>query len=165
MPKPVAPKLSIPPRVSQLLEDWTQQYTGPTYRAERAEILLIAAQGVPNYKIADQLELNPNTISKWRRRYAEKQEYFQTLVDDEVDQPQLRDELDALLSDAQRPGRPPKFEPEDVVRIVRLSCSDPAELGLPWSHWTPPALARQAVQQGIVDSISSSTVRRFLKRS
>ena len=47
-----------------------------------------------------------------------------------------------VLGDAQRSGRRPTFQPEQVAAIVSLACEPPADSGLPISHWTPPELAR-----------------------
>lgn len=37
---------------------------------ERSKIVLLAAEGIPNYKIAEKLNLNINKIGRWRNRYA-----------------------------------------------------------------------------------------------
>ena len=163
MPKPVAPKISLPARCRKMLQSWTQQYTQASHRRQRAQILLLADQELSNTRIAEKLNLNRNTVRKWRDRFVEAQDYFEELVAQNVPQPELRVALEELLDDAPRPGAPPTFEPEQVVRIVRLACKDPEDVGVPLSHWTPDALAEQAVEEGIVESISPSSVRRFLK--
>jgi hypothetical protein len=52
-----------------------------------------------------------------------------------------------------------------VTDIIALACEKPSDSGLPVSHWTPAELAREAVRRGIVKSISTRQVERFLKRS
>ncbi len=37
---------------------------------DRSRIVLLAAKGKPNYKIAEELQININTVGKWRHRYA-----------------------------------------------------------------------------------------------
>lgn len=39
---------------------------------ERSNILLLAAEDIPNYKIATKLSLDVNTVGRWRNRFAEK---------------------------------------------------------------------------------------------
>lgn len=39
---------------------------------ERSTIVLLAAEGIPNYEIAEQLTLDINTVGRWRNRFAEK---------------------------------------------------------------------------------------------
>lgn len=142
---------------------WTQQYTQASHRQQRAQIVLLADEGLANSRIAERMNLDRNTVRKWRDRFVEAQAFFEQLVAQEAPETRLRDELEDLLDDAPRPGAPATFEPEQVVRIVRLACKDPEDLGLPLSHWTPETLAEMAVEQDIVESISSSSVRRFLK--
>jgi len=39
---------------------------------ERSKIILFAADDIPNYKIAEELSINVNTVGKWRNRFAEQ---------------------------------------------------------------------------------------------
>lgn len=146
-----------------MLQAWTQQYTQASHRRQRAQILLLADEGLSNTRIAEKMDMNRHTARKWRDRFVEAQDYFEELIAQDVPKAELRNELEELLDDAPRPGAPTTFEPEEVVRIVRLACKDPEDVGVPLSHWTPEALAAQAVEMDIVDSISPSSVRRFLK--
>ena len=47
-------------------------------------------------------------------------------------------------------------------QIVELACLEPIAKGLHITHWSSEDLARQAVEDGIVGSISPATVRRLL---
>jgi hypothetical protein len=58
---------------------------------------------------------------------------------------------------------PSSFPPLQKARIVRLACLEPIAQGLHITHWTSADLACQAIAEGIVDSISSSMVRRILQ--
>src|SRR5215475_14626008 len=40
--------------------------------ARRARIVLLAAEGLENKEICTALDVDPNTVGKWRRRYAER---------------------------------------------------------------------------------------------
>ena len=52
-----------------------------------------------------------------------------------------------------------------VAAITALACTLPAETGIPLSRWSSTDLAVEAVTRGIVESISASTVRRWLHRA
>jgi DDE superfamily endonuclease len=49
-----------------------------------------------------------------------------------------------------------------VVEIKALACQLPRDLGVPFSYLTRDEIARQAIQRGIVASISGATVWRWL---
>ena len=70
----------------------------------------------------------------------------------------------ARLADAERPGAPATFTPEQVCAIMALACEPPEESNLPLSHWSQSELAREAVRRGIVENISHGSVGRFLKK-
>src|SRR3954469_6279133 len=57
---------------------------------------------------------------------------------------------------------PRRFPPLQRAQIVELACLEPVAEGLHITHWTSEDLARQAIVDGIVESISSRTVRRIL---
>jgi DDE superfamily endonuclease len=61
---------------------------------------------------------------------------------------------------AARPG----FPPLQRARIVALACLEPVAKGLHITHWSSEDLARQAVADGIGESISPRTVRLILDR-
>src|SRR5215203_4670312 len=62
------------------------------------------------------------------------------------------------------PGGPPGFPPLQRAEIVELACLEPVAKGLHITHWSSEDLARQAVADGIVESISSRTVRLILNQ-
>ena len=49
-----------------------------------------------------------------------------------------------------------------MVQVKALACELPAESGVPLSRWSAPELVVEAVARGVVESISASTVRRWL---
>ena len=55
-----------------------------------------------------------------------------------------------------------RFPPAQVAEIKALACELPAESGRPLSRWSAAELAAQAVERGIVCSISGQTVWRYL---
>src|SRR4051812_48165352 len=57
---------------------------------------------------------------------------------------------------------PSSFPPLQRAQIVELACLEPIAKGLHITHWTSKDLARQAVKDGIIPSISDRTVRMIL---
>ena len=110
--------------------------------AIRARIILAAARGTPNQQIAERVGVHVDTVRKWRSRFA-------------------RRGLDGL-GDLPRTGRPRMFANAAVAEVKALACQLPAETGVPLSRWSHAELAVEAVNRRIVESVSSSTVRRWL---
>ncbi|MEV0113765.1 IS630 family transposase [Streptomyces sp. NPDC050844] len=67
------------------------------------------------------------------------------------------------LADRKRSGRPPTFTALQIAEVKALACQLPTESGTPLSRWSCPELAREAVTRAITETISASTVRRWLK--
>jgi hypothetical protein len=59
-------------------------------------------------------------------------------------------------------GVPRRFPPLQRAQIVELACLEPVAEGLHITHWSSADLARQAVTDGIVPTISPAMVRRIL---
>src|SRR5260221_5639017 len=59
-------------------------------------------------------------------------------------------------------GAPRPFPPEVAVAVKALACELPATTGVPLARWHCPDLARQAAAQGIVASVSGTTIWRWL---
>ncbi len=55
------------------------------------------------------------------------------------------------------------FPPLQRAEIIRLACLEPIARGLHITHWSSADLARQAILDGIVDTISARTVCRILQ--
>jgi putative transposase len=121
--------------------------------ADRARIVLRAADGLNNSEIARELALEPDTVRLWRQRWLS------------VSGVSLED-LDAedRLSDAPRSGTPARITPEQVARIVALACEAPSESGRPVSQWSTTELAAEIMRRGIVETISPRHAARLLKR-
>jgi hypothetical protein len=64
--------------------------------------------------------------------------------------------------DGQGAGDRALFPPEIMMEIKALACQLPKDLGLPFSRLTRTLIARQAVERGIVATISGATVWRWL---
>jgi hypothetical protein len=53
------------------LERTSRQYTLPYYQVARAQMILMAAEGMPNDQIADRLNTRREIVSRWRKRFHE----------------------------------------------------------------------------------------------
>jgi transposase len=109
----------------------------------RALIVLAAARGRDNARIAADLQITVDTVRKWRRRFAVRG-------------------LDGL-ADLPRPGRPRRIGELDRAAVVALACQLPAATGVPLAHWTGPELAAELTARELASSpVSASSVLRIL---
>ena len=89
--------------------------------AQRARIVLLAADGVPTPRSRERVGMSRPTVIDWRERYAAGG------IDGLDDQP--------------RAGRPPEIDEVDVV-VATLPTPPPAQLGV--THWSSRLLADAA---------------------
>ena len=99
--------------------------------ATRARIVLRAAEGEANHRIATELRVSPMTVLLWRGRF-------------------LTERL-AGLRDAPRPGREPTYGREERDRVIALTLEPPPDAT---THWSA---RRMATRTGI----SITTVQRI----
>lgn len=145
----IAARLELTAEQRQELTALIRAHSTPQKLAERARIILLAADGVSVTGTAQQLSIWRKTASIWRKCWREAAAAKTTAE---------------RLSDAPRSGAPGKFTPEQVCAIIALACEDPKDSDLPISQWSQSEVARQAVKRGIVVSISHGSVGRFFKR-
>ena len=103
----------------------------------RARIVLAAARGQGNERIAADLETCVNTVRKWRGRFAASGP--------------------GGLRDLPRSGRPREIGEADRAAVVALACQLPAATGVPLSRWTGPELMRELTAQALVSAPMSVT--------
>jgi len=108
----------------------------------RAQIVLAAARGRDNARIAANLQVTADTVRKWRGRFATRG-------------------LDGL-ADLPRSGRPRRISELTRAAVVALACQLPAATGVPLSRWTGPELLAELFQAGAAEEISVSSVLRIL---
>jgi transposase len=105
--------------------------------ALRARIVLAAAQGHSNVRIADELGICVDTVRLWRDRWAGLQGIDLETVS-----------LVERLQDAPRPGATPKFTTEQRCHLAALACEAPAKAGRPISQWTGREIADEMKIRG-----------------
>jgi transposase len=121
-----------------ILEAWTRAGTVEARVAKRARIVLLAADGCSNRDIGVLVDLHYNQVGVWRQRYC----HFGL----------------AGLDDAERPGRPPVYDHDDVLLLVKLITEPPPDSA---TRWTMEALAEAMAGHGV--PISASQAWRICK--
>ncbi len=157
-PLPLA--ITVSPPQQAVLEALLRQHSTPQTLALRVRIVLAAARGRRNLPLAHDLACSLKTVIKWRARWAAAEAQLAALEDHPAD---LKRMIARVLADAPRPGAPDTFTAEQIVQIINLACTSPADAGRPVDRWTPRELADEAVKRQIVPSISPTSVGRFLK--
>jgi transposase len=129
---PAAAPLPIVPDDLARLRQWVHASQAPAAKVQRARILLLAAAGHANTKIAERLGVSRPTVIAWRRRYAREG------LGDLADQP--------------RSGRPQTVRRQRRAEILASTLAPPPSyLGV--THWSCRLLAGEL-------GVSHSTVAR-----
>jgi len=100
--------------------------------AMRAEIVLLAADGMSNLAIAQRLGITRVTVATWRKRFAAKR-------------------LDGLV-DEPRPGAPRKIGDDKIAEVVTTTLE---KLPTAATHWSTRSMAKAS-------GLAPSTVHRWL---
>ena len=163
MPSQQASPIHLSPIQHELLQRMVHRAKSEQRLVKRGHIILEAAQGTSNTKIAQQWQVDYETVRRWRDRWHAAESRLQVI--EATGKPKLLSQaIEVLLSDEQRPGAPATFTFEQFMQIMALACEKPEAVDRPVSAWTPRELADEAVKRGIVSKISSRTVERFLNR-
>ena len=112
--------LTIEDRDREALTHWTRRPKTAQALAQRARIVLAAADGRPNDTIARELSLTPHTVGKWRRRYLERGP-------------------DGLL-DEPRPGAPRTIGDDRVEAVIVKTLEEKPTNA---THWSTRSMARR----------------------
>lgn len=109
----------------------------------RAQVLLKLHAGGKPTAIAQEVFLQPSTVSGIKRRY-------------------LSEGLERALKDAPRSGAPAKVTEFHEADVTALACSTPPE---GCGQWTVELLSDKMVQLGYTEGVSPSSIRRILKKA
>ena len=156
--------INLSDRQYQLLEQIARSKTNSYRLLQRVKLVLFAAAGMNNTEISEQLQLSRKQVRQWRQRWGESTRRLEIAESEGVSERELKQQIEGVLSDEQRPGGPAKFSLEQIVQVVAVACEQPQSSNRPISHWTPRELALEVVKRGIVQEISPRSVARFLKR-
>ena len=131
MAHPPAPLLMVSPAERAVLDRLVRARTSEQRLAQRARIVIRAADGVANKRIAAELGVNLMTVLLWRRRFEA--------------------ERLAGLRDAPRPGRTPTYTRADRDRVIALTLEPPSD---GTTHWSARRIASRV-------GMSITTVQRI----
>ena len=109
----------------------------------RAHILLKCDEGKTDAEIAELLYISTDTVQRLRQRYCAQG-------------------LGASLTDEPHPEPEPKLDERQEAYLTALACTDPPPGRV---RWTMALLAEKLVEDGMVERISSETVRQLLKKT
>ncbi|MEF8842678.1 MAG: helix-turn-helix domain-containing protein [Haloarculaceae archaeon] len=109
---------------------------------KRLTIALAYLDGVPVGTLVDRYGVPQSTIYSWLDRFEERS-------------------LDDALHDDDRPGRPPKLDPERRETLADQLASPPDEFGYDATTWTPELL-REHVEREFAVRYSVGHARRLL---
>lgn len=152
MPKQ-ATKIVLSDRCKEELTKITKRHKSEQQKVLRAQIVLYAAEGYSNAKIARALDVNVDTARLWRDRW---------VVLQGIDLEKLSTE--ERLEDAPRPGKPSRITEEQRCQMAVLACEAPSKSGRPISQWTGREIAEEMEARGIVEKISPRYAAHLLKK-
>jgi transposase len=127
-----AEALEVSDEARRTLEGWVTARTSPQRIVMRARIVLLAAQGIANRRIAQEVRTSRPTVLLWRNRFAEGG-------------------LAALLEDAPGRGRPTSIAAAKVKRIVAATTQTRPRGA---THWSTRTMAK-------AQAVSAATVQRI----
>lgn len=131
----LAPPILLSPEERTTLRAWARAKSLPLRVVQRAQIIMMAADGVTNQDIASRLQISRPTVQLWRERF-------------------LSLRVAGLEKDAPRPGRIPNI-PEAKIRAIveaTLHTKPPAA-----THWSTRTMAK-------AQGVSEATVRRIWRQ-
>lgn len=148
-PKPA--ELQLDEEEQNALEALVRRHSTPQQIAQRARMILGAAEGKRNAQIARGLGVCVDTVRKWRMHWLGLQAVS-------------REDLSVSerLADIPRPGRPSQITAEQTCQMIALACEQPSER--PISHWTGREIAEEVMARGIVPKISARHAARVFKK-
>ena len=126
--------VEVPERDREVLGSWTRSSAIRAGLAQRARVVLLAADGVGTAEIVRRVGISKPAVIGWKRRYAA--------------------EGIPGLEDRPKPGRPRQIDQAEIV-LATLE-PPPAELGV--TQWSSRLLARQL---GVSDFTVSTTWKKF----
>lgn len=147
--------------MNNILSSFSKSRSLPGGLVKRSKIILLASLGYTNQQIAAEIDLHYNHVATWRNRFLKALPSLRGIEDGNPEK--LSDEIVLVLTDLKRPGAPPEFTQEQIVKIIALACKNPEEFGYEVSHWSLSLLVTEIKKQGIAEQISAKSVSRFLK--
>lgn len=135
-------KIELTEAESQQLQQVVASRKSAQSEAKRAKVVLSSAEH-PDWtdaQVAKASVCSPALVRKWRKRWCQTRS----------------------LKEAPRTGRPRTFLPSVRSQVTAIACTRPSDVDLPLARWSCSDIAAQLVALGIVVSIATATVWRWL---
>ncbi len=108
MPSPQAKPLHASSLQQELLQQMANRTTSAQRLVKRAHIILEALKGNSNTSIAQRLQIDDETVRRWRDRWHAAESRLQA-IEETGKRKLLNQAIAVLLTDEQRPGAPATF--------------------------------------------------------
>jgi putative transposase len=152
MPGPQPEPIELNDKMRQDLEKLVARHTTRQQIAQRARIILKAAEGKNNAEIAREVKQSIDMVRLWRRRWID----LEPIGLDDLS-------VEERLEDLPRPGAPSRLTADQVCQMEQMACEAPEKAGRPISQWTGREIADELIARGIVETISPRHAARLLK--
>ena len=164
-----APKVRLSPRQEQLLTTYRNKRNScPVQYRRRIDIILNAARALNNSEISKLVQVRRHTVANWRNCWVAEYEglcAFESGEDGQgVKDHELLQKMLEILTDQARCGTPKRISMAQENQIVAMACRKPEDFGVPMTQWNREMLAKVAIAQGIVQSISPRYISEILKK-
>src|SRR5512140_1503589 len=153
MPGPKPETIELSESARQELERLVARHTRGQQKAQRARIILKAAEGKNHAQIGKELKVSVDMARLWRRRWLE----LQPIALDDLS-------VEERLEDLPRPGAPAQITADQLCQLEQLACQAPEQAGRAISQWTGREIADELMRRGIVEQISPRHAARLLKK-
>ncbi len=167
--KPAASPISLSDRQGKLLYQLASQQKIIYREKIRCQIIVLSSEGISMSQICRDLAISITCVRRWRRRWISGREELMTFELGHNGQVPKDHELLArirdLLSDAPRSGTPPQISQSQKQQILALACEQPQKYGIVMSQWNREMLAKVAIAQRIVKTVSPRYISDILKKT
>lgn len=161
----VSPRVQMTAQQRACVEQMARRQTSPQRLVRRATLLLALATGVTQCHGMRQMHLKRGTVQRWGRRWCALAPTLAQLEADEGSDTALTTMLVGALADRPRAGTPATLTAAQMVQLVAVACADPADAGRPVRHWTPPEVAEEVRNRGLMETSSTRSGGRVVTSS